>query len=355
MKRIAKALGAILFGLLIVALTCGYGWLLWKGPWYFDRPHLRQRDLQPADGVVITGFRTMLVALGAGLITVISLWYTSRNHRLAREQFTQTQEQFQLAQRQFDHAQEQFAHTQRKDREQLEAVREGQVADRYVEAIKLLSSDSITQRLGGIYSIERIMKDSARDASTVVEVLAAFIRKPPARDEVDVISASEMLIGEDVQAAVTVLGRIPEDGIGGVVNLSGAHLRGAQLDRARMDLWDLRFADLSKSKLRWASIVGANLEGADLEGADLYSASLVKSDMSQVKLADASLWGVDMRETVLFGADLSKCINVNRDKLLESFILFSTKLPEDFDVDEEIEQRMHKCERVADGRDPFNV
>ena len=50
-------------GILIVVL--GYGWLLWKGPWLFDGSHIRKAGLQPADGVVITGFRTMLVAVGA--------------------------------------------------------------------------------------------------------------------------------------------------------------------------------------------------------------------------------------------------------------------------------------------------
>ena len=40
--------------------------------------------------------------------------------------------------------------------------REGQVTDRYVEAIKLLGSDNRTERLGGIHALQRIMHDSAR-------------------------------------------------------------------------------------------------------------------------------------------------------------------------------------------------
>ncbi|MFD9139666.1 pentapeptide repeat-containing protein [[Kitasatospora] papulosa] len=348
MKRITKALGAVLLSLLVVAVMVGYGWLLWKGPWYFDRPHLRRRDLQPADGVVITGFRTMLVALAAGLITGVSLWYTSRNHRLAREQFAQTQEQFRLAQEQFDHAQEQFVHTQKKDREQAEITREGQVADRYVEAIKLLSSDNVTQRLGGIYSLERIMKDSERDAKTVVEVLAAFVRQQPVR-------ASVQLIGEDVQAAVTVLGRMVEGGSGGVVNLVGANLSGVQLDYAYMDLWDLRSSDLSDSSLRWASAVGANLEGANLAGANLYQANLDKADLSRAKLSGASLWGASMVDTALFSVDLTESINMGRNQVLESIITVISNLPKDMEMDEEIERRMQECERIADSRDPFNV
>ncbi|MEU1600331.1 hypothetical protein ABZ468_48185 [Streptomyces sp. NPDC005708] len=69
---------------------------------------------------MITGFRTTLVALGAGVIAGIGLYYTHRTPQ----------------------------HTRDKDRVQAEIEREGQVTDRYVEAIKLPGSDSPTERLG---------------------------------------------------------------------------------------------------------------------------------------------------------------------------------------------------------------
>ncbi|MFI0262299.1 hypothetical protein ACH4OW_25030 [Streptomyces sp. NPDC017056] len=94
---------------LLAAATAGYTLLLWHGPWWIDGAHLRTRGLQPADGVVITGFRTALVALGAGLIAAAGLFYTHRT----------------------------LQHTREKDQEQAEIAREGQVTDRYVAAIKL--------------------------------------------------------------------------------------------------------------------------------------------------------------------------------------------------------------------------
>lgn len=54
----------------------GYALLLWRGPWWIDGDHLRTRNLQPADGVVVTGVRTALVALGAGAIAALGLYYT---------------------------------------------------------------------------------------------------------------------------------------------------------------------------------------------------------------------------------------------------------------------------------------
>jgi len=49
--------------------------------------------------------------------------------------------------------------------------------DRYTKAIKQLGSDKLDVRLGGIYALERVAHDSARDHPTVVEVLTAFIRE----------------------------------------------------------------------------------------------------------------------------------------------------------------------------------
>ncbi|MEU4502628.1 hypothetical protein [Streptomyces sp. NPDC024089] len=163
--------------LLFIALAVGYGILLWRGPWIFDGAHLRSSNLQPADGVVITGVRTALVALGAGVIAGIGLSYTHRNHKLSQQQFKHTQEQFELAQQQFAHTQEQFRHEQQKTRDADELARESQVTERYVAAVKLLASTKMTERLGGIYALERILHDSPKDADAIYKVLATFSRE----------------------------------------------------------------------------------------------------------------------------------------------------------------------------------
>lgn len=212
--------------------------LLWRGPWWIDGSHLRDTDLQPADGVVITGFRTTLVALGAGAVAALGLYYTHRTHRHAEKLY--------------EHSQEQFAHAREKDREQVTLTREGQVTERYVEAIKLLGSGNLHERLGGIYSLERIMNDSERDHRTVIEVLSAFVRTPPRNgrgpgrgsgDAVNEESAEPAdVLAPDVMAALTVLGRQPE-GRGHLVT----DLRGAQLTGSTIRGVDLRDAKDRKS------------------------------------------------------------------------------------------------------------
>jgi hypothetical protein len=83
------------------------------------------------------------MAAGAGAL--IALIYTARKHALDRQMFALSEQ--------------------------------GQVTDRYSTAIAQLASDKLEERIGGIYALERILADSERDHSTVVEVLAAFVRE----------------------------------------------------------------------------------------------------------------------------------------------------------------------------------
>jgi hypothetical protein len=82
--------------------------------------------------------RTQLLTLGAGLFAAGALVFTARNFSLSRE---------------------------------------GQLTDRYTKAIEQLGSDKLDVRIGGIYALERVARDSARDQPTVMEVLCAFIRE----------------------------------------------------------------------------------------------------------------------------------------------------------------------------------
>src|SRR4051794_27804872 len=60
----------------------------------------------------------------------------------------------------------------------LQLNREGQITERFTRAIDQLGNEkSIDVRLGGIYALERIAKDSDNDRETIFDVLAAFIRQ----------------------------------------------------------------------------------------------------------------------------------------------------------------------------------
>ena len=59
----------------------------------------------------------------------------------------------------------------------LRVSQEGQITDRFSRAVDQLGSDDLTVRLGGIYALERIARDSPRDYGPVMEVLTAFVRQ----------------------------------------------------------------------------------------------------------------------------------------------------------------------------------
>ncbi|MGW4032354.1 pentapeptide repeat-containing protein [Streptomyces sp. NPDC004838] len=288
---------ALVIALLAVGFV-GYALLLWQGPWWLDGGRLRRRDLQPADGVVITGFRTTLIALGAGAVAGAGLYYTDRTLR----------------------------HTRDRDREQAEIARDGQVTARYVEAIKLLASERTVERLGGIYALERIMRDSAKDHLTVVEVLAAFVR-----DQVSVAPDTELAPTaqpeESVQAALTVLGRRPPLEEPFRIDLRRTDLRGADLQEARLE----------RVRLAGACLEGANLIGAHLEegwlretrfgGAWLDRAHLEGAYLKGADLRGASLKATHLKGTRLFDADLSTAVGLTPDQVSEAVLDVETKLP----------------------------
>jgi uncharacterized protein YjbI with pentapeptide repeats len=205
--------------------------------------------------------------------------------------------------------------------------REGQVTDRYTKAIEQLGSDKLDVRIGGIYALERIAWDSAKDHPTVMEVLTAFIREHsreqwPSSDTGD--EGQERLTRPDVQAAVTVVGRrdaerdiLPID-LGGA-NLTHADLAGANLTRARIggpspvaNLISANFAranlaraNLARANLFFTDLTGARLGDADLTGARLTRAHLARADLTGADLTGAHLGDADLTDADLTGADLT--------------------------------------------------
>ncbi|NGO75789.1 pentapeptide repeat-containing protein [Streptomyces sp. YC504] len=339
--------------------------LFWRGPWWFDGLHLRRTDLEGADGVVITGFRTGLVAVLAGIIAAIGLYYTREKHRLERDEFRHAQEQFAESQKQFAST---LQEAQKRDRRQAELAREGQVTGRYVDAIKLLASDKLPERLGGIYALERIMHDSNRDLANIIEVLTAYIR---AQEDDDHERPKP-----DTHAALTVVARRPE-GKKHVITLGGTNLKftilqqpsfryavltvadlsdiswfGADLRSANLGTADLRRAHLEEADLMDAVLIEARLDHADLrkarlEGADLRGAHLQDANLQEADLLGAALHGADLR-----GADLRGAKSLDLAQLQNADLSRATKLPAAVAGNAAIQRRIEVCEQRDADRSP---
>jgi uncharacterized protein YjbI with pentapeptide repeats len=194
---------------------------------------------------------------------------------------------------------------------ELRISEHGQITSRFNNAINNLGSQSLDVRLGGIYALERIMQDSARDHPTVVSVLAAFAQRHAGSStnswKEPLAEAAAHTPKADVSAAIATLARRrPESDKGTIVNLSYSDLRGLRftgqpaLRLPRVDLSgaDLRYADLSYADLREADLSVAHLERALLQETNLREAFLVGANLAHAALTEANLRGADMTPVV---------------------------------------------------------
>jgi uncharacterized protein YjbI with pentapeptide repeats len=222
-----------------------------------------------------------------------------------------------------------LAETRRANLAADERERDAQAADRYTSAIAQLGEsgqDKLDVRLGGIYALQRLAQDFPRDyRSPIVEVLCAFVRHHGTGPD-SAEALEKYRPATDVQAALTVVGRIHGLGEGSeTIDLVEAHLERAQLPdanlndailiksyltkahlyRANLRRAELFGADLTGANLSHAVLVGAYLRSAMLQGADLEHANLTRGNLSDAKLTEARLARANMADAILIDADLS--------------------------------------------------
>lgn len=154
-------------------------------------------------------------------------------------------------------------------------TQEGQITERFTRAIQLLGDrENLEVRLGGIYALERITKDSPKDHWTIMEVLTAYIREqsPWRGNRPSGLEEMPQKLAVDTQAILRVIGRRLlkfRDGEENRLDLSETDLQRATLDGAHLE-----GALLSRTHLEWAILVKAHLEEADLSEAHLEGANL---------------------------------------------------------------------------------
>ena len=126
----------------------------------------------------------------------------------------------------------------------VRAAEEGQITERFTRAIEQLGDDKMAIRLGGIYALERLAKDSEKDHGPIMEVLTAYVREnAPARErDLEEEKTGFFLPTTDIQAILTVIGRRETTGNNrrnDPLNLThtqlyGANLKGADLREVRL-------------------------------------------------------------------------------------------------------------------------
>jgi uncharacterized protein YjbI with pentapeptide repeats len=233
--------------------------------------------------------------------------------------------------------QEAQKNTQKSQEETIRITNEGQITDRFTKAIDQLGNTQPDVRLGGIYALERIARDSEKDHWPIMEILTTFVRvhapvtKTEAPHSMPVaarvhgsVTKTEAPHGvpvaapsPDIQAILTVIGRRElsyEKGKNERLNLNGANLAGANLIGAQLSNTDLEGANLTgaalnnaslnHASLKNASLNNASLNNASLNNASLFEAGLEGADLTRADLKGSNLLAADLRDAVLLGAHL---------------------------------------------------
>jgi pentapeptide repeat protein len=297
------ALTVVLAVMLIVYVPLGLQWYLSPTT---DLPISQRKDL-------VQGLASVGQALAVGLTGaagLIGLAFTWRNLRQTRESTQRT----------------------------LELTEQGQITDRFTRAIEQLGKtedDGKTKvleiRLGGIYALERIARESEKDYWPIMEVLTAYVRQhrrwpkeerkaaeaaavekykqaPPLEILLEGVNVPPPIDGPspldpDIQAIITVLRRRTRSYHHGEperLDLHATNLLGANLSGVNLEVADLRESNLTGANLLGAHLLGANLSSADLRLADLFGASV----LWEAHLFGANLEGADLRGAAIAGANL---------------------------------------------------
>ncbi|GCA84665.1 secreted effector protein PipB2 [Microcystis aeruginosa NIES-2522] len=190
---------------------------------------------------------------------------------------------------------------------EIQLTQQRLITERFSKAVEQIGNPKEEVVIGGIYSLERIAKDSPKDQWTIMEVLTSYIRKnspipsnieqlePAAREK-----ALEKLpsVSIPVQAALTVIGRRKVENDQAGDNLAGT------TDFNKTKFLDLSRTNLREAYLNGAYLDGANLDGAILDGAILYGAILNRANLNRAILDGAILYGANLNEAYLGGANL---------------------------------------------------
>ena len=209
-------------------------------------------------GQITLDGQVTIVQILTGILVLVGLYWTSRRVQAAEDNVSVAQENVRVAE-------------------------EGHITERFTKAIAQLGDKEMAIRLGGIYALERLAKDSRKDHGPIMEVLTAYVRENAPRQG-KYIEEAALKPTTDIQAILTVIGRRkateikrPDD----FLDLTRTHLAGVNLEWANLSGLDLCGANLTMARLGGANLKVTALGRADLTRAMLGGAENLTADQIQ--------------------------------------------------------------------------
>jgi uncharacterized protein YjbI with pentapeptide repeats len=178
--------------------------------------------------------------------------------------------------------------------------RERQITERFSTAVGQLGATAISVRIGAIYALERIARDSPKDRGAIVATLSSFVADGRSHHV-----AHDGPTGPDIQAALRVLGRRPGAGKEEFrLDLSHANLKGAHFDGGNWDHASFVYSDLDDTLFARSTLNEAHFEATSLLGCGFADVK-AQGVQFQARRLKAFFCGADLRGADFSGTDLS--------------------------------------------------
>ncbi len=219
---------------------------------------------------------------------------------------------------------------------QAHTTEQWQITDRISKATEALGKNNndgnplVEPRLGALYALERIAKDSIRDHVGIMEILCAYIRyNSPDMDN----GLRPPPLREDIQAALIIIGR-RENWPEGTKRLD---IEKQQKYTIKLNNCDLHGARLSGANLSGAEFMSGDqnhvfFDNANLRGALFYDTHMHGALICNSDISDASFSGANMKHVITEWAYAKKCDiscaeNLTQEQLNQMFLGKDVELP----------------------------
>ncbi|MGJ3248663.1 MAG: pentapeptide repeat-containing protein [Elainellaceae cyanobacterium] len=228
-------------------------------------------------------------------------------------------------------------------------------SERFSKAVELLGNKELDARVGGVYSLEKLVEDFPDLHWTIMEVLVALVQertilKLESLPNLEIwlnespydlrrLQQLSLKINTDTQAALTVIGRqnhhTPDNkainlsrtylvgadlsqGNFQYVNFEGAILIGANLNEVNLREANINDADLRYASVTWADLSGAKISKTNCEGANFLCSKLENSDLEDSNFSKANLADTNLKEAIISGTIFNEVHGLMPEQIQEA-------------------------------------
>ena len=182
---------------------------------------------------------------------------------------------------------------------QLQTTQQDALDARYQRIADMLGSDTVSTRVGGVYSLNQLMGTHPHQYHVPgMELLCSYVRTPPSDTSLSADVLNEAL-REDVQAAMNVVGSRDQKSIAIEEKAKfKIHLEGV----------DLSYIRLQNANLSGARFEGANFSNAVLKGMNMSYTGFDEAIFTHARISnDSDLIGSLFQNAVFYNCRLTEC------------------------------------------------